>query len=135
MTEYTVKEIGHQWIVYADRQSIATCADETSALKLMAEDSAAKDAAPSRGFRVLGQAKPHGREPSDFARIVNRPPRSDGRTGTWPFRKAGPVPGFPQRAAVQFSEASALADRLPDPKRSHFVILFRDGADFGRVSL
>ena len=27
MTEYTVKEIGHQWILYADRQSIATCAE------------------------------------------------------------------------------------------------------------
>jgi hypothetical protein len=55
MTEYTVKEIGHQWIVYADRQSIATCADETSALKLIAEDSAAKDAAPKsrvQGFRA-----------------------------------------------------------------------------------
>jgi hypothetical protein len=44
MTEYTVKEIGHQWIVYADRQSIAACADETSALKLMAEDCAANSA-------------------------------------------------------------------------------------------
>jgi hypothetical protein len=32
MTEYTVKEIGHQWIVYADRLSIAACADEASAL-------------------------------------------------------------------------------------------------------
>jgi hypothetical protein len=41
MTEYTVKEIGHQWIVYADRLSIAACADEASALKLIAEDSAA----------------------------------------------------------------------------------------------
>src|SRR5258706_12810843 len=39
MTEYTVKEIGHQWIVYADRLSIAACADEASALKLIAEDS------------------------------------------------------------------------------------------------
>jgi hypothetical protein len=44
MTEYTVKEIGHQWIVYADRLSIAACADEASALKLIAEDSAAKGA-------------------------------------------------------------------------------------------
>jgi hypothetical protein len=44
MTEYTVKEIGQQWIVYADRLSIAACADEASALKLIAEDSAAKDA-------------------------------------------------------------------------------------------
>ena len=52
MTEYTVKEIGHQWIVYADRQSIATCADETSALKLMAEDSAANGV--TRKSRVQG---------------------------------------------------------------------------------
>jgi hypothetical protein len=44
MTEYTVKEIGHQWIVYADRLSIGTCADEDSALKLIAEDSAANRA-------------------------------------------------------------------------------------------
>ena len=44
MTEYTVKEIGHQWIVYADRLSIAACADEASALKLIAEDGAANDA-------------------------------------------------------------------------------------------
>jgi hypothetical protein len=44
MTEYTVKEIGHQWIVYADRQSIATFADEASALKLIVEDSAANSA-------------------------------------------------------------------------------------------
>jgi hypothetical protein len=55
MTEYTVKEIGHQWIVYADRQSIATCADETSALKLIAEDSAANGVTPKsrvQGFRA-----------------------------------------------------------------------------------
>jgi len=44
MTEYTVKEIGHQWIVYADRVSIAACSDEASALKLIAEDSAANSA-------------------------------------------------------------------------------------------
>ena len=41
MTEYTVKDIGHQWIVYADRQSVGACADEDSALKLIAEHSAA----------------------------------------------------------------------------------------------
>jgi hypothetical protein len=45
MTEYTIKEIGHQWMVYADRLSIAACADEASALKLIAEDSAAKSLA------------------------------------------------------------------------------------------
>jgi hypothetical protein len=42
MTEYVVKEIGRQWIVYADRVSIAACADEESALVLIAEHSAAK---------------------------------------------------------------------------------------------
>jgi hypothetical protein len=45
MTEYTVKEIGHQWILYADGLSIGACADEDSALKLIAEESAAKSAA------------------------------------------------------------------------------------------
>jgi hypothetical protein len=50
MTEYTVKEIGHQWIVYADRLSIAACADEASALKLMAEDSVASSG--TRNSRV-----------------------------------------------------------------------------------
>jgi len=45
MTEYAVKDIGHQWIVYADRLSIGACADEDSALKLIAEDSAANNAA------------------------------------------------------------------------------------------
>jgi hypothetical protein len=44
MTEYTVKETGHQWVVYADRLSIGAFADEDSALKLIAEDSAANSA-------------------------------------------------------------------------------------------
>jgi hypothetical protein len=44
MTEYSVKEIGHQWIVYANRLSIGACANEESALKLIAEDSAANSA-------------------------------------------------------------------------------------------
>ena len=55
MTEYTVKEIGHQWIVYADRLSIGACADEASALKLIAEDSAANEAT-----RKSKQTKPGG---------------------------------------------------------------------------
>ncbi len=42
--DYVVKEIGHQWIVYADRLSIGACADEDSALKLIAEDSATNSA-------------------------------------------------------------------------------------------
>jgi hypothetical protein len=41
MTEYAIKEIGpRQWLVFADRQSIALCADENEALKVMAEHSA-----------------------------------------------------------------------------------------------
>jgi hypothetical protein len=52
MTEYTVKEIGYQWIVYADRLSIAACADEASALKLIAEDSAVN--AATRKSKVQG---------------------------------------------------------------------------------
>ena len=51
MTEYTIKEIGHQWMVYADRLSIAACADEASALKLIAEDSAAKNLARKTTIR------------------------------------------------------------------------------------
>jgi hypothetical protein len=59
MTEYTVKEIGHQWIVYADRQSIGTCANEDSALKLMAEDSAASSATrKSTGHTIRASKNP-----------------------------------------------------------------------------
>jgi hypothetical protein len=40
MTEYVIKEIGpHQWLVFADRQSIALCADEIEAVKAMTEHS------------------------------------------------------------------------------------------------
>jgi hypothetical protein len=61
MTEYTVKEIGHQWMVYADRQSIGACADEESALKLIAQDSAANAATRKstvRGIRASRQNPP-----------------------------------------------------------------------------
>ena len=41
MTEYVIKEIGpHQWLVFADRKSIALCADENEAVKVMTERSA-----------------------------------------------------------------------------------------------
>ena len=41
VTEYVLKEIGvHQWLVLADRQSIALCADENEAVKVMTEHSA-----------------------------------------------------------------------------------------------
>lgn len=40
MTEYVIKEVGpHQWLVFADRQSIALCADENEAVKAMTEHS------------------------------------------------------------------------------------------------
>jgi hypothetical protein len=43
MTEYVIKEVGrHQWLVFADRQSIAVCADENEAVKFITEHSAAK---------------------------------------------------------------------------------------------
>jgi hypothetical protein len=54
MTECTVKEIGHQWIVYADRLSIGACVDEDSALKLIAEHSAANRATRKSAVQVLG---------------------------------------------------------------------------------
>jgi hypothetical protein len=59
MTEYAVKDIGHQWIVYADRLSIRACADEDSALKLIAEDSAANSAArESTVYGIRGSKNP-----------------------------------------------------------------------------
>ena len=65
MTEYTVKEIGHQWIVYADRLSIGTCVDEDSALKLIAADSAANSA--TRRSAVRGTRTSNRREPGGMA--------------------------------------------------------------------
>ena len=41
MTEYSIREVGrHQWLVFADRQSIALCASENEAEKVMTEHSA-----------------------------------------------------------------------------------------------
>jgi hypothetical protein len=40
MTEYVIKEVSlHQWLVFADRDCIAFCADEEEAVKAMNEDS------------------------------------------------------------------------------------------------
>jgi hypothetical protein len=67
MTEYTVKKIGHQWIVYADRLSIGACADEDSALKPKIAPPTAQHA--SLQSRVLGQAnKTRRREPGGRGR-------------------------------------------------------------------
>jgi hypothetical protein len=41
MTEYVITEVGrHQWLMFADRQSIAFCADENEVMKAMTEHSA-----------------------------------------------------------------------------------------------
>lgn len=46
MTEYVIREVSlHQWLVFADRKCIASCADEAGAEKAMNEHSA-------RGLRL-----------------------------------------------------------------------------------
>jgi hypothetical protein len=41
MTEYVITEVGrHQWLVFADRQSIAFCASENEAVMVMTEHNA-----------------------------------------------------------------------------------------------
>ena len=41
MTEYVIREIGsRQWLVFADRRSVAFCTDENEAVKAMNEHSA-----------------------------------------------------------------------------------------------
>jgi hypothetical protein len=41
MTEYVINQVGlHQWLVFADRKCIASCADEIGAEKAMIEHSA-----------------------------------------------------------------------------------------------
>jgi hypothetical protein len=41
MTEYVITEVSpHQWLVFADRKCIASCADEVGAEKAMNEHSA-----------------------------------------------------------------------------------------------
>ena len=40
MTEYVITEVGrHQWLVFADRQSLAFCASENEAVEMMTEHS------------------------------------------------------------------------------------------------
>jgi hypothetical protein len=47
MTEYVIREIGlHQWLVFADRQSVAFCTDENEAVKAMSEHSARNRRSP-----------------------------------------------------------------------------------------
>ncbi len=62
MTEYVIKEIGaHQWLVFADRQSIAFCADENEAVKVMSEHS-------TRGRQSSADCCPEQDVPAEEAR-------------------------------------------------------------------
>jgi hypothetical protein len=59
MTEYVIREIGlHQWLVFADRQSIAFCADEDEAVKVMTEHSARRRRSPDSMDIAPGQSPP-----------------------------------------------------------------------------
>lgn len=74
MTEYVITEVGrHQWLVFADRQSIAFCADENEAVKTMAEHSAATVGHVS--LRTVRQNKARRREPAglNFTRLLDFP--------------------------------------------------------------
>jgi hypothetical protein len=65
MTEYAIKEIGpNQWLVFADRRSIALCADENEAVKVMTEHSArgrqsSADCCPEQDPPAETQPRPH----------------------------------------------------------------------------
>jgi hypothetical protein len=59
MTEYVIREIGlHQWLVFADRESIAFCADENEAVKVMTEHSARHRRSPDSMDIAPGQSPP-----------------------------------------------------------------------------
>ena len=63
MTEYVITEVGrHQWLVFADRQSIAFCADENEAVKAMTEHSA-----PSLRLRGTADNSPEYSPPAQAA--------------------------------------------------------------------
>jgi hypothetical protein len=48
MTEYVITEVSlHQWLVFADRKCIASCADEVGAEKAMREHSARGSRSPA----------------------------------------------------------------------------------------
>jgi hypothetical protein len=56
MTKFVITEVGHhQWLVFADRQSINFCADENEAVKAMTEHSARNRR--SRSLRTIRQNK------------------------------------------------------------------------------
>jgi hypothetical protein len=59
MTKYVITEVGHhQWLVFADRQSIAFCADENEAVKAMIEHSALNRRSRESADNSLEQSPP-----------------------------------------------------------------------------
>jgi hypothetical protein len=59
MTEYVITEVAsHQWLVFADRQSIAFCADEKAAVKAMTEHSARNRGSRESANNSLQQRPP-----------------------------------------------------------------------------
>ena len=63
MTEYVITEVGrHQWLVFADRQSIAFCADENEAVKAMTN--IAHATVGHVGLRIIRQNKARRHEPA-----------------------------------------------------------------------
>jgi hypothetical protein len=67
MTEYVIKEVSlYQWLVFADRNCIAFCADEKEAVKAMNEHS-------QRGHQSPGSANiAPGPEPTGSSRLDAR---------------------------------------------------------------
>jgi len=62
MTEYVITEVGrHQWLVFADRQSITFCADENEAVKAM---TIAHATVGHVGLRIIRQNKARRHEPA-----------------------------------------------------------------------
>lgn len=57
MTEYVITEVSlHQWLVFADRKCIASCADEVEADKAMKEHSARRPRSPEPMSNARAQA-------------------------------------------------------------------------------
>jgi hypothetical protein len=64
MTEYVIREVGlNQWLVFADRQSIAFCADEDEAVKAMTEHSARRRRS-AETMDIAPMGKPVGSNPT-----------------------------------------------------------------------
>jgi hypothetical protein len=74
MTEYVSTEVGHhQWFVFADRQSIAFCADEDEAVKAMTEHSARSRRSRGSADNSSEQSPPARTSGLEFTRLLDFP--------------------------------------------------------------